>query len=577
MAHPFDTARSASPCADLRGASHAGRLAGWLIVLLAGAAPLTAPAFLGVGGPVAAAHDAPLQGQGGRDDSGKGPRGGKGDTKDATPAAQAAEARIVEAITRKEYAKALDLIDQALRTTPGDPLLHYNAACALALWGRIDEAAARLQVAVDHGFRDFQHMERDPDLEALRNHETYKSIVKARDAAGRSAAQKQVERWRARFGEERYRYELDERLNMHFATALDERMHQRMIRMLQAQADEQIRSLFAGPPKEAVFIAIPTRSDAREFFAELAERDATFDQPGVAGIYEHRPRRLVSANTGASLRHEFTHAMHYGDMERLGQGHPLWIQEGLATLYEDYDLGPDDRIVFLPNDRDETIRELIRAGVALPWRTLMALEPAEFMRRPQELYPQVRSIFRFVAAKGRLTRWYRAYTRTFAADRSGATAFEEAFDAPLAEIERSWRQWALGRGVELPGDRPGEAEPDAAPVARDRPGRTAPTPPVTHPAVDAPLRTLLGLALERKDGIQVVRVDSGSSAASAGVRTGDVILSIDGHSIESVSDAVSAIARRPPGDVVELVIRRDTAYSRLRVTLGGDTVGGGTP
>jgi hypothetical protein len=493
------------------------------------------------------------------------------------------EKEIIAAIARREYEKALELIDRALDDSPDDPLLHYNAACALCLWGRLDDAALRLRVAVDKGFRDFIHMERDPDLEALRSHPTYQAILEGRDAAGRSAAQREVSRWRERFGAERYRYESDEALNLHFATALDERLHRRMVKMLQTQAEEQIRSLFAGAPREAVFIAIPTRQDAREFFAELARRDKAFDQPGVAGVYEHRPRRLVSADTGASLRHEFTHAMHYGDMERLGQSHPLWIQEGLATLYEDYDFTAEDRLVFLPNERDSTIQELLRTGEALPWRALMALEPREFMRRPQELYPQVRSIFRYVAARRKLTDWYRAYTKSFEIDRSGARAFEEVFGTSLAEIERGWRQWALDGGVRIPAERISERVRDAEPVVLERHGGTSegaaasgssagrgkvsPATPVVHPASDAVLRSMLGISLERKEGVQIVRLQSGSSGARADLRLGDAILSVDGSAIESVSDVVATIVRRKRGDEVELIIRRERDYLRVKVTL----------
>jgi len=473
----------------------------------------------------------------------------------------------------------LELIDRALRETPDDPLLHYNAACALCLWGRLDDAALRLRAAVDGGFHDFIHMERDPDLEALRPHPTYRAILEGRDAAGRSAAQREVGRWRERFGEERYRYESDETLNLHFATALDERLHHRMVRMLQTQAEEQIRSLFAGAPREAVFIAIPTRQDAREFFADLARRDKSFDQPGVAGVYEHRPRRLVSADTGASLRHEFTHAMHYGDMERLGQSHPLWIQEGLATLYEDYDFTEDERIVFLPNDRDGTIRELLRTGEALPWRALMALEAREFMRRPQELYPQVRSMFRYLAARRKLTDWYRAYTKGFEIDRSGARAFEEVFGTSLAEVERSWREWALGGGLRIPGERISERVRDAEPVVLERPqGGSGGTPgdrpggkgsTATPPAGAAVLGSMLGIAVERRDALEIVRVHGGSSAARADLRIGDAILSIDGSATESVSDVVATIVRRRSGEQVELVVRRNREYLRVKVTIEG--------
>jgi len=37
---------------------------------------------------------------------------------------------------------------------------------------------------------------------------------------------------------------------------------------------------------------------------------------------------------GSILTHEFTHALHFADQEGRGQEHPIWIAEGLATLFE---------------------------------------------------------------------------------------------------------------------------------------------------------------------------------------------------------------------------------------------------
>lgn len=458
----------------------------------------------------------------------------------AAPAAKngvPTERDVVAAFDRKDYAKALSLIERILGAEPGNALMHYNAACALSHLGRIDEAVAKLVDAVKFGFRDYTHLERDPDLDALRDHPTYKAIVEAKGRADADAAQQNFDRWREQFGGDRYRYESDAELNLHFATALDARMHERMTTMLRRQAKQQIATLFSGPPKESVFVAIPTRADAQVFFRDLARRDKTFDSPNVAGIYEHRARRLVTADVGASLRHEFTHAMHYGDMERLGQPHPLWIQEGLASLYEEYELGADGTsIVFDANDRDDVIRGLVRAGQALPWTKLLAMRAEDFMKKPQQLYPQVRSMFRFLAAEKKLGDWYHAYTKGFAEDRTGAKAFERLFGAPLGDVERRWKQWVLGSSLPDRAVQPGDAS--------------------------------LGVAIDdAQDGARVSDVIPRSGAFKAGVRTGDVIVSVGGVPTTSASELVAAIAKARIGDVVEVLLRRGKEYLRLKVVL----------
>lgn len=444
---------------------------------------------------------------------------------------------VVAAFGRKEYAKALSLVEAILAANPDDALMHYNAGCALAHLGRIDEAVAKLNDAVKHGFRDFTHMEQDPDLVAVREHPGYKAIVAAKERADQDAAKQNFERWREQFGDERYRYQSDSELNLHFATALDQRMHDRMIAMLRKQAKQQIATLFAGPPKESVFIAIPTPADSRVFFRDLARRDKVFDNPNVAGIYEHRARRLVSSDVGASMRHEFTHAMHYGDMERLGQAHPLWMQEGLASLYEDYDIGSDGvTIAFSVNERDNVMRGLAKAGRATPWARLVAMRGEEFMKKPQDLYPQVRSMFRFLADQGKLVEWYRAYVRGFAEDRSGAKAFETVLGAPLAEVERRWKQWVVAGEMPDRAVQPGDAS--------------------------------LGVAIDdAQDGARVTDVLPRTAAFKAGIRTGDVIVSVGGVSITSASELVATVARAKVGDVVEVALRRGNDYLRMKVML----------
>ena len=55
------------------------------------------------------------------------------------------------------------------------------------------------------GFRDFDHMQSDPDLAELREHDVYQAIVEAARRVGARPASSALERWRSRFGEDDYR------------------------------------------------------------------------------------------------------------------------------------------------------------------------------------------------------------------------------------------------------------------------------------------------------------------------------------------------------------------------------------
>ena len=70
---------------------------------------------------------------------------------------------------------AVDLRLSSLR--PEDALVHYNLACSYSLLRRVNEAVATLEVALALGYRDFEFLEKDPDLDPIRRDPSYKRLV----------------------------------------------------------------------------------------------------------------------------------------------------------------------------------------------------------------------------------------------------------------------------------------------------------------------------------------------------------------------------------------------------------------
>jgi serine protease Do len=74
--------------------------------------------------------------------------------------------------------------------------------------------------------------------------------------------------------------------------------------------------------------------------------------------------------------------------------------------------------------------------------------------------------------------------------------------------------------------------------------------------------------LDKAQGALVSSVTPGSAAAKAGVRSGDVILKLDGQDINRSIDLSSRVATMAPGSKTELEVWRDGKRQRLAVTVG---------
>lgn len=441
---------------------------------------------------------------------------------------------IFAALTDGNYRNAATLIETYLEDRPRDVTMLYNLACARSRLGEPKAATDALFRAVEAGFRDFQHMAADPDLDAIRGEPMYAAIVEAAKrvgAAGSNDPNDRLEIWRTRFGGADYRFEVDEDHRIAFATALDETSHREMREMLLAEADQLIGSLFDAAPSYYVLIAIPTPEDADELF-DGNER--------IGGRYDHRKRELIARDIGGSLRHEFLHVMHYGHMERLGlrKPHPIWVQEGLASLYEHYELADDGTITFQPNERTNIANRAARAGAIPKWRTLFEMPPERFMKEASRLYPIVRSIFEFLAERDALVAWYGTYVDRFDEDTTGRLAMEIVFGKPLEEIEADWRTWLRAR-----------------------------------PMVDQQIRVgdaSLGIRARlngTNDGVHVDYVRSRSAARRAGLRAGDVIVSIDDKTTRSFTELQRIIGARGVGEVISVRYRRGGNYQTVEVEL----------
>src|SRR3954451_2519034 len=75
-------------------------------------------------------------------------------------------------------------------------------------------------------------------------------------------------------------------------------------------------------------------------------------------------------------------------------------------------------------------------------------------------------------------------------------------------------------------------------------------------------------AIHSDHGLIVLDVQSGTPADQAGIKPGDVIVSVDGQQMNQVEDLIAALHKHAPGDTIPIVIERNNNQQTVQVTLG---------
>lgn len=472
-----------------------------------------------------------------------------GAAKPRSPSRGEVERTVSRLVSAGKPADALPVLEAFIAAHPGDSQSLFDAARVSSLMGDPRQSASFAIAALRAGWLDDAALATHADLARARAHEAWRQVedvrreVRARGPSadppprgatppsretlsGDARARESLSNWLDRFGGGRYRIETNPGLNLLIASSIDRESLDRTITALGSLSGALTQTLFGGIQDEAVLLVISTTADAELFFKN----------PEHAGLYEHGPRRLVTRDTGASLRHEYTHVLHHGHMARKGQHHPLWIQEGIATLFEHWQRGPAQEVVILPNLRTNEAYELVRRHREVPLAEFVAMDDALFLATPIDRYAQARSLLLYVAQQGKLADFYRALVSGFESDPTGRRALEASLEAPLGRIEAQWKAWVRERGPI-----------DAAVTEGDG---------------------VMGVSVSGlPDGVRIDSVQDGAPAQRAGLRVGDVITQMDGTDVRGVGDFLLVSAKKNAGENLTLRFRRADSYATVQVRL----------
>jgi len=424
-------------------------------------------------------------------------------------------------LRQKKYEEALGVYEQILKVRADDMIALYNSACCLSLLGRTEAAVARLREAVKAGFVDLAHIKRDPDLDPIRESEAFKKFLQDFDTLALEAEKKKKERLAKRLAGWLCREDAEKKIVLF--TDCDKKWADRLIAILRVWYDALTGYYFANKPKHYIYVCVA--KDGESYARNLGGR------AGAAGFYNPSTRILnLNLRTGTgTLVHEFTHALHYADMEARKQRHPIWIIEGFGTMFEQCTIR-NDKPVGLVNWRLPIIQHAIRAGKHWPLPDFIKNSHRYFSQNSSIAYAETRYIFFWLQEKGLLKKFYENYTKTYKEDKTGLKAFEKVVGKSAAEVEKEWRDFVLSLKFES-GRRRG---------------------------------VRLGIYPEEtENGIKVKEVAENSPAEKAGLKAGDIITAADGKPIKTLADLRKVLSEKKKGDTMELTVKRGEQTVKL--------------
>ncbi|HSU67950.1 MAG TPA: hypothetical protein VLJ39_13830, partial [Tepidisphaeraceae bacterium] len=314
-------------------------------------------------------------------------------------------------IARHKFPEAEKCLNDAIAIIPDDTTCLYDLAVVYAVTRRPDDALNLLLRATDAGFTDFTQIESNPAFNSLWDLPRFQDLLGRKDQIRHHAAERIEEDLKRRFGEH-YLYRIDEPHKLVFAAHVEQTALDEMVKMLQTEERSQAEEIFSHLRDEFLRVIVASPVD-------FAKREQRY---GVAGRYDDSTRTLLVKSAGAELRHEFTHAIHAADQHALGQEHPVWLSEGLATLYENPSAGADDRMIPGDNWRLARVQAAARHDTLIPLDKLLKMNREEFTSRAELAYGEAGSLLLYLYEHQLLKKFYDAYTAGYAKDSTGRDA-----------------------------------------------------------------------------------------------------------------------------------------------------------
>ncbi len=458
-----------------------------------------------------------------------------------------------------EYKKAEQAFEKLIETQKTNFVGYYNLACALSQQGKLEKAAEAMSNAIAFGFLHRAQLERDPDLEALRGTAFFEDLMEGWGRVVESRRKADLVKMNKLVHARKMEHRTDEKLRLEIVSAHDPVSTDQAIAELELISKwighevlfglQESIGMGGGEDSAWIFVGLPEKRGFGKWASEIFGPGAARGRGGsggstggggggggIGGAYEHRQRRLVAQDLGATLRHEFVHVLHWRDMNRLGQNHAAWIQEGLASVVEDYDVH-QGQLLPTPSWRTNMVKRLLEVRRLPTIGELASMDLATFTRqKPLARYAQARTVLMWLLDMGKLGEFYTQYTKTYSQDPSGIVALGQVLGMEAKEYEKVYREWI--EGLER------------------------------VPETGSDLVATLGISVENGtgDGV-VIQGLSGEARRTTGLRMGTVITGIEGRPTRDLHELIRVLGSYKAGQSVRVQTRRGTIHGEAIVML----------
>ncbi|MCA9297515.1 MAG: PDZ domain-containing protein [Phycisphaerales bacterium] len=351
----------------------------------------------------------------------------------------------IAAFERGDYDAAQDAFRRQIVLRPDDFVPYYNLACALSMQGDGASAIEFVFVAFEKGFTDFGQLQRDPHLEAARATDRYAALVERWNERVSSSFEARVEGLVEAMGRG-YKAHPHEDLGITIVTDASRPLLDLATAQLRLAHEWGVETIFTDlrtpDDRDApVIVFLPNDGHFRQWAVRTYGEAARSNFSQIGGWYSHDQKQLTAIDLGATLQHEYFHALHWRHCTRLGQVHPFWIQEGLCSLIETWD-PQGGRLTPAPSYRSNIAKRRLRAGRLMDLEDLAKADQDEFIgSRRLTFYAEARTFFLYLADRRKLGEWYARYTETWREDRSGLDAVAHVCGTDLDEVQRDYRDW----------------------------------------------------------------------------------------------------------------------------------------